>query len=203
MMNASIIPCRPPTNPPISISNPVSAPSKNVVLRMLVIEFVSVTRVAPDNDNIGTISLAAGDKIEATLPIFYSQLGTAYDAGRALPARHTMPVVRLKREECVGFFPAGRIEDLRSDFEESRENFRDFDLVDRIATENLHLSKRAPSIGIGWTEENDAGGSHRRCKMRNSRVIADECRGHPRDRSDGAERLPRDNRLAAIAEKSL
>jgi len=28
-----------------------------------------------DNDNVRTISLAAGDKIEATPPIFYSQLG--------------------------------------------------------------------------------------------------------------------------------
>ena|SRR5579872_5982098 len=143
---------------------------------------MSVTRDVTDSDNIRTISLAAGDEIEATPSIFYSQLNPAQRA-----ARHTMPARRFPREERVGCVPVGRIEGSGLQFQKSREDFRDFDIVYRFATENLNSAERAPSIGIGRTEKNHAGGSDRRREMRDARIIADEYTSHPCDRCHRAE----------------
>ena len=63
-----------------------------------------------------------------------------------------MPAVRLRRGERVECVPVGRIEGSRSQFEESREDFGNFDFVYPITTKYLDAAERAPTIGIGGTE---------------------------------------------------
>src|SRR5271166_5303994 len=83
------------------------------------------------------------------------------------------------------------------------EDIGNLDGIDGGAVEHGYATERAPSDRIARAKQHDTRRSSCRREVRDARVVTDECRRHPCDCRDGAQRLILDDSVPGGAKNTL